>query len=97
MATIEPTRSSSKDEKNVYGDTSVVPVDGAAVEGDTAELRSRFTYEDAERLKRKADIRLLVLLSLCYLCKNIDNNVISVRPSLVMSQTILIVTSLSPR
>ncbi|RSH80782.1 hypothetical protein EHS25_007118 [Saitozyma podzolica] len=82
MATIEPTRSPSKDAKNVYGDSSVVPVDGIAVEGDTAELRSRFTYEDAERLKRKADVRLLVLLSLCYLCKNIDNNVISFVPTL---------------
>jgi hypothetical protein len=96
MAIIEPTRSPSKDAKNVYGDSSVVPVDGLAVEGDTAELRSRFTYEDAERLKRKADVRLLVLLSLCYLCKNIDNNVISVRATRFISPTKLMAASSSP-
>jgi hypothetical protein len=75
-----------EDEKSRDLDTIAVPVNESAepdqhfvvVEEDLAAARSRFTYEDANRLKRKADFRVLPLLMVAYLIKNIDQSSTSV-------------------
>lgn len=60
---------------------SVVPVDLDVFDDkDVTTARHLFKYEDGERLKRKADIRLLSILACCYLLKNIDQQLISVSP-----------------
>ena len=47
------------------------------VDADIAAARQLFTYQDGERLKRKADWRLLTFLALAYLLKNMDQNLAS--------------------
>lgn len=56
------------------------------VDGQLREDRGLFSFKEAARLKRKADWRLLPLLVMAYLIKNIDNNLPPV--SLVQSYSI---------
>lgn len=66
-------------ENNLVSEKNLVQEDHLTlVSGDLAESRARFTYDDATRLKRKADRRILPLLVFAYLVKNIDNNLASV-------------------
>lgn len=60
--------------------TQVLPVelDGYDDKDVLPTARHLFSYEDGERLKRKADVRLLLILACCYLLKNIDTNLVSV-------------------
>ncbi|KAK4684453.1 hypothetical protein P7C73_g5723, partial [Tremellales sp. Uapishka_1] len=44
---------------------------------ESVSLRQQFTYADSQRLKRKADWRLLPILITAYLIKNMDGNIVS--------------------
>lgn len=63
--------------------TNIIPVDLDDVDKDVSTARHLFKYEDGERLKRKADVRLLLILACLYLLKNIDQQLISVSLSLL--------------
>ncbi|KAK4689567.1 hypothetical protein P7C73_g526, partial [Tremellales sp. Uapishka_1] len=77
----KPSPSSPSDmEKGAYDEPAVIPVlanDVENIDEKTEGYRQMFTFQDGERLKRKADWRLLSLLALCYLLKNLDANVVS--------------------
>ena len=78
------------EEKDII-DPTVLPVsestDKGLVDSDVAAARQMFTYEDGERLKRKADWRLLSLLALCYLLKNMDQQLAPVSAIPVLGHT----------
>lgn len=49
------------------------------VQGELANHRARFDYDTAQRLKRRADWRMMPLLIVIYLIAKIDSNIVSVR------------------
>jgi hypothetical protein len=67
------------DDKDLLS-SEVLPVEQGedVVDADVAAARALFSYQDGERLKRKADWRLLTFLACAYLLKNMDQNLASV-------------------
>jgi hypothetical protein len=76
---------SSKDkmDKKLHPDTDIAELDTEKpdyiVQGELANDRARFDYDTAQRLKRRADWRMMPLLIVIYLIAKIDSNIVSVR------------------
>lgn len=62
-------------------DSDAYEVDDKHVEDDNAILRSQLTFAQSRSLLRRADWRILPILILLYLSKNMDGNIVSVGPS----------------
>jgi hypothetical protein len=76
---IEDSNTGERSEQRAIDKEAIHDEHLALVDGQLANERKKYTYDEATRLKRKADRRLLPLLVFAYLVKNIDNNLASVR------------------